>query len=149
MDATIPKAEAISVTLPVNCALISTAQQKKVSFKTRRIFTNKRVAAGMRVIELLARPHSARIIRAFPHGTPVSVEATFLYEYPKGTPQKRLLDRTPLPQGADLDNRWKAVGDALTAAGWWQDDRNITTLILRKRRTTTTPRIEITIAADK
>ena len=39
-----------------------------------------------------------------------------------------------MPEKWDLDNKWKAVGDALTIAGWWPDDRYITSLHLRKRR---------------
>ena len=139
----------ISVTINVSPATISTAQQKKISFKTRRVFTNKRVAAGMKVISLLARQHTARMTTACPHGTPITVEATFYYAYPKGTAKYRLVDDIPMPTGADLDNRWKAVGDALTQAGWWADDRAITTLVLRKRRTTGTPRMEFCVTRDE
>lgn len=134
--------------LPVDCATISTAQQKKISFCTRRVFTNKRVAAGMKVVALLARQHTDRVHAAVPPGTPVSLSATFLYAYPKGTPRKRLIDGAPMPTGADLDNRFKAVGDALTNAGWWPDDRLITSLTLRKRRTTGAPRIVLSVSAD-
>lgn len=140
--------DTVFVTLLVDVSRLSTAQQKKISFKTRRVFTNKRVAAGMKVIELLARRHTPRILRTVPPGSPVAVDATFLYAYPKGTPKRRLVNRAPMPTGADLDNRWKAVGDALTKAGWWADDRAITTLVLRKRRTTGTPRIELAVSPD-
>lgn len=138
----------VRVMLPVGPGTLSTAQQKKISFRTRRVFTNKRVAAGMKVIKLLARQYTSRVTAAVPHGSPVRLEATFLYPYPKGTPRKRLIDGAPMPKGADLDNRFKAVGDALTDAGWWADDRAITTLVLRKRRTTGVPRMEFAVSHD-
>ena len=137
-----------TVTLPIDPAALSTAQQKKVSFKSRRIFTNPRVAAGMKAVRLLALPHRAAVCSEVPHGSPVRVEADFLYAYPKGTPAAHRIDRAPLPHGADLDNRFKAVGDALTKAGWWEDDRAITTLVLRKMRTTSSPRIILRVSAD-
>lgn len=137
-----------SCTLPVNPADISTAQQKKISFRTRRVFTNKKVAAGIKVISLLARQHTSRVLAAVPLGSPVALAATYYYAYPKGTPRKNLVDGAPMPSGADLDNRNKAVMDALTQAGWWPDDRYVTTLVLRKRRTTSSPRIELSVSAD-
>ena len=137
-----------SCTLPVDCSTISTAQQKKISFRTRRVFTNKRVAAGIRVISLLARQHTSRVLAAVPFGSPVCLSATYYYAYPKGTPKKRLVDGAPMPSGADLDNRNKAVMDALTQAGWWPDDRYVTTLVLRKRRTTGSPRIKLQVTTD-
>ena len=138
----------VTVTLPTNPEHLSTAQQKKISFKTRRVFTNKRVAAGMKIVRLLAQQHTSRVVAAVPHGTPVALFATFYYAYPKGTPKKHLVDEYPMPSGADLDNRFKSVGDALTQAGWWKDDRAITTLVLRKRRTTKSPRIELIVTTD-
>ena len=138
----------VTVILPTNPQLLSTAQQKKISFKTHRVFTNKRVAAGMKIVRLLAQQHTSRVVAAVPHGTPVALFATFYYAYPKGTPKKHLVDEYPMPSGADLDNRFKSVGDALTQAGWWADDRAITTLVLKKRRTTKSPRIELSVTQD-
>lgn len=137
-----------SCTFDIDPAAISTAQQKKISFRTRRIFTNKKVAAGMRAVKLLALPHARAVQSIVPDGTPVSLSVTFFYAYPKGTPKKRLVDNAPMPQGADLDNRFKSFGDALTSAGWWTDDRVISALILRKRRTTGAPRIDLIVSPD-
>ena len=137
-----------SCTLPVDCSTISTAQQKKISFRTRRVFTNKRVAAGIKIISLLARQHTSRVLAAVPPGSPVALAATYYYSYPKGTPKKHLVDGAPMPSGADLDNRNKAVMDALTQAGWWPDDRYVTTLVLHKRRTTSSPRIDLAVTVD-
>lgn len=138
-----------SCAFDIDPAAISTAQQKKISFRTRRVFTNKKVAAGMRAVALLARTHTSRVLAAVPFGSPVRLSATYLYAYPKGTAKKRLVDNAPMPQGADLDNRNKAVMDALTSAGWWPDDRYVTALDLRKRRTTGRPRIEIAVSQDE
>jgi Holliday junction resolvase RusA-like endonuclease len=138
----------VTVVLPTDPAYLSTAQQKKISFKTHRVFTNKRVAAGMKIVRLLAQQYTSRVVAAVPHGTPVALFATFYYAYPKGTPKKHLVDEYPMPSGADLDNRFKSVGDALTQAGWWADDRAITTLVLKKRRTTKSPRIELAVTTD-
>ena len=137
-----------SCILPIDPASISTAQQKKVSFRTRRIFTNKKVLAGMEAVSRLASRHTAAVLVAAPFGSPVALSATYHYAYPKGTPRKRLADGAPMPVGADLDNRNKAVMDALTTAGWWPDDRYVTDLHLRKRRTTGSPRIELSVRED-
>ena len=48
----------------------------------------------------------------------------------------------------DLDNRNKAVQDAIVKAGAFPDDRFITTLLLRKRYTLSQPRIEVAVTAD-
>lgn len=140
--------DAYQCVLPIDPATLSTAQQKKISFRSRRVFTNKRVAAGMKVIRRLAEQHTSRVLAAAPFGSSVAFSATYHYSYPKNTPRKRLVDGAPMPVGADLDNRNKAVMDALTQAGWWPDDRYVTDLHLRKRRTTGSPRIEISVAID-
>ena len=48
----------------------------------------------------------------------------------------------------DCDNKYKAIGDAFTNAGWWPDDRFVTSLKIEKRRTIAMPRIEIIIEPD-
>lgn len=122
------------VTLPVNADDLCTSQQKRIDFMRRRVFPNPKVLRGMRCVQALARPHTPRILAIAPLGSPVAVDATFLVPYPKGTPKSRRLNNSPMPEKWDLDNKWKAVGDALTIAGWWLDDRYITSLHLRKRR---------------
>ena len=139
----------MTATLPIDPATLSTAQQKKISFISRRVFTNPRVAAGMKAIRLLAVPLRKAVLAEVPSGFPVRVEADFMYAYPKGTAKAHRVDNQPLPGGADLDNRFKAIGDALTQAGWWPDDRVITTLTLRKMRTTGSPRIVLRVSPDK
>lgn len=120
-----------------------------MSFSQRRIFTNKRVASGMKVIELLARPFKGAVAKAVPPGAPVFLYAEFLHAYPKGTPKRDLIENAPMPQGADNDNRIKAPQDALVKAGWMPDDRLITTTVITKRRTLGEPRIVFTVAADR
>jgi Holliday junction resolvase RusA-like endonuclease len=112
------------------------------------VFTNSKVAKGMRAVAAVARLHTARVLAAAPFGSAVALSATYLYAYPKGTPKKHLVDNRPMPSGADLDNRDKAVMDALTQAGWWPDDRYVTDLHLRKRRTTGLPRIVLAVSVD-
>lgn len=139
---------AVCITLPIDPATLSTAQQKKVSFRARRIFTNKRVAAGIRTIELLARPFKGSVAHAVPHGEPAFLYVAFYHTYPKGTPAKRAVPDAPMPSGADNDNRLKAPQDALVKAGWFADDRHITTTLITKRRTTDRPHIVFIVARD-
>jgi len=138
----------VKVVLPCNPAYLSTAQQKRISFKTRRVFTNKRVAAGMKTVRLLAQQHTSRVVAAVPHGTPALLLAVFYYAYPKGTPKKDLIDDAPMPSGADNDNRMKAPQDALVEAGWFANDKHITTTVITKRRTTGNPRIVFLVVKD-
>lgn len=140
--------QAVRVILPVNPSTLGTAQAKKVSFRQRRIFTNKRVAAGMRVIELLAKPCAVAVREAVPHGAPAFLYVIFYHGYPKGTPKRDLIENAPMPCGADNDNRLKAPQDALVKAGWFPDDRFITTTLVTKRRTLGLPRIIFTVARD-
>lgn len=134
--------------LPLDPGSLGTSQQKKISFRTRRVFVNSKVAKGMKAVAAVARLHTTHVLAAVPFGSAVALSATYLYAYPKGTPKKRLVDNAPMPSGADLDNRDKAVVDALTQAGWWPDDRYITDLHLRKRRTTGLPRIVLAVSVD-
>lgn len=127
-------ANAAVVTLPVEPDDLCTSQQKRIDFARRRVFPNPKVLRGMRRVQTLARPHTSRILAIAPPGSPVAVDATFFVPYPKGTAKSRRRDNAPMPEKWDLDNKWKAVGDALTLAGWWPDDRYITSLHLRKRR---------------
>lgn len=140
--------QAVRVILPVNPSTLGTAQAKKVSFRTRRIFTNKRVASGMKVVELLARPYRGAVESVVPHGSPAFLYVAFYHAYPKGTPKRQLVPNAPMPCGADNDNRIKAPQDALVKAGWFADDSHITTTLITKRRTLGEPRIVITVAPD-
>ena len=138
----------VEVTIPLDPANLSTAQQKLISWKQHRVFTNAKVSRGMRNTTLLARPFRRIITDVVPWGTPVHLTMTFYFAYPKNTPKKILIDDAPQPQRGDCDNRAKAEIDALTHAGWWEDDRYCTTEVLRKRLTTGEPRIVIKVKRD-
>ena len=142
-----------SFTLAIDPSTLSTAQQKKVSFRQRRIFTNPRVARTKKAVALLARIHSPAVRAALNGVSAIRLEATYFYSYPKGTPKKRLIDDFPRTVGADCDNLSKAPIDALGydhghGANLWDDDRRISTLLIRKRYTTKEPRIEFSVMSD-
>ena len=142
--------------LPVDPATIGTAQQKQFDPRTRRFFTPKRVAAGMRVIAMLARAESRKVgSRVPPWNVPVSLSLDFFYAVPKS---RRRKDPGRMPRegepctarwAGDCDNRAKAVVDALTDAGLWPDDQFVTSLHAAKRWTLATPRIEVAVRIDR
>lgn len=134
--------------IEIDPSTLSTAQQKQIDFRTRRVFTNKKVIRGMKIVTFIGKAMTHRIREVLPFGKAVTVDAEFYYAYPKGTPKKDLIEKFPMPSGADCDNRWKSVGDALTQAGWWDDDRLITHLGIDKFRTIHEPRIVITVSRD-
>ena len=132
----------------INPLILSTGQQKKMNFVTKTIFTDSRVENGMRLVEMAAKPHTEEIHRVCPPGTRIALTVTFLCPYPAGTPEEERIERGLMGEGFDCDNKYKAIGDAFTNAGWWPDDRFVTSLMIEKRRTTATPRIEIIIEPD-
>lgn len=134
------------VVLPIDPSKISTAQQKKFDPRSRRFFTNSKVAKGKKIISLLARTCASRVRSVIADDEPVELRMAFLYAYPKGTPKKNRIHLAPMPSGADCDNRAKAPIDALGEAGWWSDDRIITLDMLAKARTTENPCIVILVA---
>lgn len=134
------------VILPVDPSTISTAQQKKFDPRSRRFFTNSKVAKGKKIISLLARTCAAKVRSVISDTEPVELRMAFLYSYPKGTPKKNCIHLAPMPSGADCDNRAKAPIDALGEAGWWEDDRIITLAMLAKARTTQNPCIVILVS---
>ena len=144
-------------TLDIDCSSLSTSQQKKVSFVSRRIFTNKRVARTKKVVARIARPYAVPFTSHIPYGSPIELDATYYYHYPKGTPKCRLVDGSVKSNGPDLDNLHKAVQDALgpgdrkrqDGAHLWPDDRLISTLHLHKRFTTGPSRIVFRARIDK
>ena len=139
----------VSFSLFVNPEILATSQQKKVSFRQRRIYTDSRVLRGMKLVEKAARPHRDEVLKVCPLGTDVSLKVVFLCEFPKGTPKSMRIDRSVMTGRFDCDNKYKSVGDALTNAGFWTDDRYVTALSIEKRRTTGTPRIEIVVEPDQ
>lgn len=135
-------------TLFINPLILSTGQQKKMNFVTKTIFTDSRVENGMRIVELAAKPHTEEIHRICPPGTRIALTVTFLCPYPSSTPEEERIERGLMGEGFDCDNKYKAIGDAFTNAGWWPDDRYVTSLMIEKRRTIAMPRIEIIIEPD-
>jgi len=143
-------------TLDVDPATLGTAQQKRFDPRTRRFFTDKRVAAGMKAVSLLAK--SARIAQNAeipPYGTPVALTLKLYYAVPKS--RRRGGKRANAPTegspctarwAGDVDNRPKSVIDALTDAGLWPDDQYVTHADLRKRWTLGRPRIEAWARTD-
>ena len=142
------KRDFVKFSLFVNPLLLSTGQQKKMNFATKMIFTDSRVANGMRMIELAARPHTREVHSVCPPGTRVALTIIFLCPYPEGVKESERIERAPMGEQFDCDNKYKAIGDALTNAGWWEDDRHVTTLHIEKRRTVATPRIEVVVEPD-
>lgn len=140
--------QALKITLNLDPSRLSTAQQKKIDFKHHLIFTDKRVAQGMKSIYNLARPFASSVASLVPHGNPAFLSVAFFHAYPKGTPKHKLVEGLPMTVGADNDNRIKAPQDALVRAGFFSDDRFITSTHITKRRTIYQPRIEIVIATD-
>lgn len=142
-------------TLPVDPATIGTAQQKRFDPRTRRFFTPRRVAAGMKVISLLAKSESHKTGARIPQrNSPVALSLVFFYAVPKS---RRRKDPGRMPRegepctarwAGDCDNRAKAVVDALTAAGLWTDDQFVTSLSASKRWTLGSPRIEVSVGDD-
>lgn len=135
---------AYSFSLAVDPATCATSQQKKVSFRQGRIFTNPRVARTKKAVALLGRRHRAAVRALVADGDPIRLEVTFHYAYPKGTAARRRVPDAPKANGADCDNLVKAVNDALSfdrgkGADLWTDDRTISTLVVRKRYCTAEP----------
>lgn len=145
----------LKVTLALDPALLSTAQQRLTLFLQRRIITNPRVARGMKLVQTLVKPFVAQIAdvqRNSPTGA-VKLGVIFYFAYPKtGTKAEKAARREGAPvvsgQYGDLDNRQKGFQDALVKAGCFTDDRFISSLLLKKRYTLGSPRIEMLVAAD-
>lgn len=146
--------EEYSFSLAVDPATCATSQQKKVSFRQGRIFTNPRVARTKKAVALLGRRHRAAVRAIVSDGDPIRLEVTFHYAYPQGTAKKRLIHDAPKMNGADCDNLVKAVNDALSydkgkGADLWTDDRTISTLVVRKRYCVgVLPYIEFRVSKD-
>jgi len=151
MDGT--TADSYDFTLAIDPSTVSTAQQKKVSFLTKRIFPNPKVLRTKSLVARLASPHRDGVRRMFPEGGTIFLSVTFFYRYPTGTPKSRLVDGAAKGNGADCDNLAKAPIDALgndkgKGAGLWDDDRSISTLLIRKRYTLGNPRIHVSVRRD-
>lgn len=133
------------MTLHVDPASLSTAQQKRFDPRTRRFFRSGKVARGMAEVARLARAGTAAVRAALDGAEAVELGMAFLYAWPRSAPKSARSDCAPMATGADCDNRAKAPVDALADAGWWGDDRVISRLVVAKMRTTGEPRIVVAV----
>lgn len=151
-----PKMDGWTFEMPVDPSTIGTAQQKRFDPRTRRFFTDKKVAAGMKVISLFAKSAAQKRGAVIPkHGKPVALSISFFFAIPKTRLESR--SGEPIPTegdpctarwAGDCDNRAKSVVDALTLAGFWYDDQFVTRLEVEKRWTLKAPRIVATVKED-
>lgn len=141
--------------LHIDPSTLSSAQLKVMNFRLKRIITNPKVARGMKRVEAAFAPY-AKLARAVQESAPfgaVALGVKYYFPFPKGGTKKEKAARfggQPVVSAlyGDLDNRNKAVQDALVKCGAFSDDRYITTLLLRKRYTLSEPRIEIVVTPD-
>lgn len=143
----------LKVTLALDPALLSTAQQRITLFNQRRIITNPRVARGMKLVQTLVKPFvtlMANVQRNSPTEA-VKLGVIFYFAYPKtGTKAEKAARRegAPMTRTPDCDNLVKSFQDALVKAGCFTEDKFISTLLVKKRRTLGSPRIEMLVAPD-
>lgn len=140
-------------TLDIDPAKIATAQQKGIDFDRRRVYTKRKLRSANRAIITLTRVWMQRPESLWPrHSTPATLKLAFFYAIPK----TRLVRHGKLPAlsdgqpctaawAGDLDNKAKAVIDAMVQAGIFRDDRDITVLTLAKAYTAGNPRIEVEV----
>lgn len=114
--------------LYVNPAELSTAQQKGVDFKRRRVYTKPQVRRSQQlVMAALSGLHLSEIEKM---SGPVWLTIRFVY--PLGTKPKRYAGE-PKVTRPDLDNLGKVVIDAIAADGrFFDDDAQIARLSLEK-----------------
>ena len=143
-------------TLMIDPSTIGTAQQKKFDPRTRRFFTDSKVAKAMKVISLLASSMAKMSGAYLPdQGSAVCLSLKFHYAVPKSRMKPKKGEK-PIVEGdpcfafwaGDCDNRAKAVIDALTLAKFWPDDRYVTSLNVRKAWTFENPRIDVEVSLD-
>lgn len=148
--------QAWNFTLNIDPSTIGTAQQKKFDPRTRRFFTDRKVASAMKVISLLASSMSKLSGAWLPEqGSAVRLSLVFYYAVPKSRMKPKKGEK-PISEGdpcfafwaGDCDNRAKAVIDALTLAKFWPDDRYVTSLNVRKVWTFEKPKIDVEVALD-
>lgn len=137
--------------LDVDPATIGTAQQKRFDPRSKRFFTDRRVARGMRVMSALAKSALSRAGRgAVPRdGETVSLRLDLWYGVPKSR-RRELVEGGACSAmwAGDCDNRAKSIIDSLTAAGFWPDDRYVSRLEVTKRWTHRAPGIVVTVGHD-
>lgn len=117
-----------AITLQVNPAALSTAQQKGVDFSRKRVFTKASVLRSHRMIrEALADVPQCATVRV--EG---AVELLLRFVYPLGSKPRRFAYQ-PKVTRPDLDNLAKAVVDAIAEDGrFFADDAQVVRLTLEK-----------------
>ena len=152
-----PDEEDVSFRLNLDPSTLSTAQQKVIAFRQRRIIVNPRVARAMKTVRFAVTPFveetRTSVDRWLSEGRGIGLSITFLFSYPKGgTKREKAARREGSPvlsaKWGDLDNRAKAFIDALVKAGMLPDDHLISNLSLRKRYTLSKPSILISFFPD-
>lgn len=140
-----PDGNEVRFVLACSPYMIPTAQLKKIAMigGHPRIYKQPKVQKAEKTIMLAMQPFACKFSGW--GESPRNVIVDLCYEYPKGTPKKFLADYRYSVSKNDVDNSYKGLGDALTAAGFWEDDRLVADLRLRKFRVLTDPRVEITI----
>lgn len=148
------QSEPFWVTFDIDPKTLSTAQQKVMSWRTRRIITNPKVARAMKIVKKAAEPYAQKARKAVSSpNAPRRLVIKFTFQFPKEELKRKrkkypeFYPATSLKCG-DLDNRAKAFIDALVQAGWMPDDRFVTTLNLAKRYTYGMPKIDVSIQED-
>ena len=143
----------MKVTIEVDPACLSTAQQTIVAFKAKRIIKNPRVRRSQRIVRNAMVVYARRVRRyldAMMEVNPragLSVRTVFRFEFPaSGTKREKATRYEGQPvisaKFGDCDNRFKATGDALMQCHAIPDDHFITELLIRKVYTFGKPRID-------
>ena len=143
----------MKVTIEVDPACLSTAQQTIVAFRSKRIIKNPRVKRSQRIVRD-AMVVNSRKVRRYLDGmmmvnqrAGISLRVVFRFAFPSGGTKREKATRyegQPVVSAkwGDLDNRQKGAQDALMQCGCIPDDHFITELLLRKVYTFGKPRID-------
>ena len=143
----------MKVTIEVDPACLSTAQQTIVAFKARRIIKNPRVRRSQRIIRDAMIIHSRKVRRYLDEmmlvnpRAGISLREVFRFAFPSGGTKREKATRyesQPVisAKWGDCDNRAKGVDDALMQCHAIPDDHFITELLIRKVYTFGRPRID-------
>lgn len=151
----------IKFMLDIDPAILSTAQQRICLFKQQRIIPNPKVARAMKIVRKHIDPFADKVrsmldkelTEADPHAG-VRVRVIFRFAVPKSATKKEQAtwyEGMPVTSArwGDLDNRNKAMQDAIVQSGAIPDDHFITLLTLRKVYTFKQPKIDFVLGVDE
>jgi len=94
----------------------TTAQQKGIDFKRKRVFTKESIKEIERMYCLALAPHRPKV----PLMGPVKLAVTFTFPWRESEPLKnRALGWVPKPTKPDGDNTFKNFGDAMGTVGFF------------------------------